>query len=198
MLLEECNRKPTSIAISSCSTLGTSAVRGRPTFGADMSGDPKCHASRNARIPASSAMACDAQVLIYLNTNASSLYSVRQLSNMKESTIDVLIIGAGPAGCMLAACLARIAPELRVRIVDKAAERVRYGHADGFQVRTVEVFQSLGIAHHVVHEGNEVAGRWSGWAAGMAALMWTEGRVRVLQSQPGHERRRTGRDPSDI
>jgi hypothetical protein len=93
---------------------------------------------------------------------------------------------------MLAASLSRIDPQLKVRIVDKAEDKVQLGHADGeflrlrfsqmreervgslmrffpacwfapigFQVRTVEVFKSLGIAHLVTEEGNEVTGTFS-------------------------------------
>ncbi|GHJ83841.1 hypothetical protein NliqN6_0243 [Naganishia liquefaciens] len=89
---------------------------------------------------------------------------------MSESKTDILIVGAGPAGLFLAAQLAKInafhasrtrpgqpAKRIDYRIVDKAEHKVLVGHADGFQCRTVEVFQSLGIAHRVVHEGCEVA-----------------------------------------
>lgn len=71
------------------------------------------------------------------------------------SSVDVLIIGAGPAGLMTAAALAQLG--VHYRIIDKSPHRVGVGHADGFQCRTVEVFEALGIAHRVVHEGNEVA-----------------------------------------
>lgn len=72
-----------------------------------------------------------------------------------SSEVDVLIIGAGPSGLMAAASLSTLG--ISTRIVDKALHRVGVGHADGFQCRTVEVFEALDVAHRVVHEGNEVA-----------------------------------------
>lgn len=77
------------------------------------------------------------------------------LAPRDNSFVDVLIIGAGPAGLMAAASLSQLG--VHYRIIDKSPHRVGVGHADGFQCRTVEVFESLGIAHRVVHEGNEVA-----------------------------------------
>jgi 3-hydroxyisobutyrate dehydrogenase-like beta-hydroxyacid dehydrogenase len=74
---------------------------------------------------------------------------------MKESTTDVLIIGAGPAGLMLANWLSKTG--ISTRIIDRRPSKITVGHADGFQCRTVEVFQSFGIAHRVIAEGNELA-----------------------------------------
>ncbi|KAI0773244.1 FAD binding domain-containing protein [Trametes elegans] len=60
-----------------------------------------------------------------------------------ESEVDVLVIGAGPAGLMCATALVRAG--VRVRIVDKRAEHVLTGHADGIQARTLEILQSYGV-----------------------------------------------------
>lgn len=73
---------------------------------------------------------------------------------MKESITDVLIIGAGPAGLMLANWLSKTG--ISTRIIDRRPTKITVGHADGFQCRTVEVFQSFGIAHRVIAEGNEL------------------------------------------
>jgi phenol 2-monooxygenase len=73
---------------------------------------------------------------------------------MTESTIDVLIIGAGPAGLMLANWLSKTG--VSTRIIDRRSTKITVGHADGFQCRTIEVFQSFGIAHRVIAEGNEL------------------------------------------
>jgi phenol 2-monooxygenase len=56
---------------------------------------------------------------------------------IQDSQIDVLIVGAGPAGLMAATALTKAG--VSVRIVDKRANRVTVGHADGVQPRTVEV-----------------------------------------------------------
>ncbi|EGO21398.1 hypothetical protein SERLADRAFT_351441 [Serpula lacrymans var. lacrymans S7.9] len=62
-----------------------------------------------------------------------------------ESQVDVLIIGAGPAGSFLAFALGRAG--ISTRIVDKREVRIPAGHADGIQPRIIEVFQSYGIAN---------------------------------------------------
>lgn len=76
------------------------------------------------------------------------------MTDSTSSTIDILIVGAGPAGLMLAAQLSRINEfvrsrrrpgredrddedknELRLiryRIVDRMEEKVMVGHADGW------------------------------------------------------------------
>lgn len=60
----------------------------------------------------------------------------------KESHVDVLIIGAGPAGLMCANGLAKNG--VNVRIVDKRPIKVAAGQADGIQPRTLEVLQVRG------------------------------------------------------
>ncbi|KAF7366308.1 3-(3-hydroxy-phenyl)propionate hydroxylase [Mycena sanguinolenta] len=68
---------------------------------------------------------------------------------------DVLIIGAGPAGLMLGCWLARTGT--KTRIIDRRATKITRGHADGVQCRTIEIFQSFGIADRIEKEGNELA-----------------------------------------
>ncbi|KDR80826.1 hypothetical protein GALMADRAFT_222424 [Galerina marginata CBS 339.88] len=72
----------------------------------------------------------------------------------KESEIDVLIIGAGPAGLMAGNALARNG--VKVRIIDQRPDRVAAGQADGIQPRTIEVFQSYGLADRLLKEGNQM------------------------------------------
>lgn len=63
----------------------------------------------------------------------------RMTTAVRKSRVDVLVIGAGPAGLMCATALA--AAGIQVRIVDKRAQRVMIGHADGVMPRSLEVLQ---------------------------------------------------------
>ncbi|PCH36421.1 hypothetical protein WOLCODRAFT_108689 [Wolfiporia cocos MD-104 SS10] len=72
----------------------------------------------------------------------------------KESDVDVLIIGAGPAGLMCANALANFG--VNVRVVDQRPAKVAAGQADGIQPRTIEVFQSYGLAERLLREGNQM------------------------------------------
>src|SRR5919202_7041157 len=72
--------------------------------------------------------------------------------------VDVLIVGCGPAGLVLAAQLAAF-PEVPTAVVDRRDGPLEVGQADGVAVRTVEVFEAFGLARRLVNEGywvNEV------------------------------------------
>jgi phenol 2-monooxygenase len=74
------------------------------------------------------------------------------------SEADVLIVGCGPAGLVLAAQLARF-PELRTVVVDRRDGPLEVGQADGVACRTVEMFETFGLATRLVDEAywvNEV------------------------------------------
>ncbi|KAL4251566.1 PheA/TfdB FAD monooxygenase family protein [Abortiporus biennis] len=71
-----------------------------------------------------------------------------------ESRVDVLIIGAGPAGLMCAHGLVKAG--INVRIVDQRSKQVLAGQADGIQPRTIEVLQSYGLAERLLKEGNHI------------------------------------------
>ncbi|KAF8435468.1 FAD binding domain-containing protein [Boletus edulis BED1] len=68
-----------------------------------------------------------------------------------KNRVDVLIVGAGPAGVMCANALAMAGVD--VRIIDKRPVKVSTGHADGIQPRMTEVFQSYGLAERLIREG---------------------------------------------
>ncbi|KAI1791861.1 FAD binding domain-containing protein [Ganoderma leucocontextum] len=72
----------------------------------------------------------------------------------KQSDVDVLIIGAGPAGLMCANALSIAG--VNVRIIDQRPSKVPAGQADGIQPRTIEVFQSYGLAERLLRNGNQM------------------------------------------
>ena len=72
---------------------------------------------------------------------------------------DVLIIGCGPAGLVLAAQMANF-PDIRTVVIDRKDGPLEVGQADGVACRTVELFEAFGLADRLVNEGywvNEVA-----------------------------------------
>src|SRR5919108_3517210 len=71
---------------------------------------------------------------------------------------DVLIIGCGPAGLVLAAQLANF-PDIRTVVIDRRDGPLEVGQADGVACRTVEMFEAFGLADRLVDEAywvNEV------------------------------------------
>ncbi|KAL1713194.1 FAD binding domain-containing protein [Schizophyllum commune] len=70
---------------------------------------------------------------------------------MKESSIDALIIGAGPSGLMAATALKRAGVD--VRIIDKRSHGISAGQADGIQPRTAEILQTYGLANELFRQG---------------------------------------------
>ncbi|MGY2084056.1 FAD-binding monooxygenase [Blastococcus sp. SYSU DS0539] len=73
--------------------------------------------------------------------------------------VDVLIVGCGPAGLVLAAQLAAF-PDVRTAIVDRRDGPLAVGQADGVACRTVEMFEAFGLADQLVAEAywvNEVS-----------------------------------------
>ncbi|KAJ6788229.1 hypothetical protein PWT90_04373 [Aphanocladium album] len=73
---------------------------------------------------------------------------------IKESCVDVLIIGAGPAGLMMAAWMAKCG--INTRIIDKRGTKIFNGQADGLQCRTLEIMESLGFGHRAWRESNHM------------------------------------------
>src|SRR5688572_3101543 len=96
---------------------------------------------------------------------------------MKSDVLDadVLIVGAGPTGLMLANQLARRG--VRVLIVDRHAGPSLQTRALGVQARTLEIYAKLGIADRALELGKQATG----------ANMWAEGRpmARVSLGEAG-------------
>src|SRR5271154_1700688 len=69
------------------------------------------------------------------------------------TTPDVLIVGAGPTGLMLACELVR--SKIKFRIVDRISEPSLKSRALVVHVRTLELFQKLGIADTLIARGRQ-------------------------------------------
>ncbi len=69
---------------------------------------------------------------------------------------DVLIVGAGPVGLMLACELRR--RDIACRVIDKYAEFPSTSRANGLQPRAVEVLDSLGVADRIAAESYRAKG----------------------------------------
>ncbi|MCY0906086.1 FAD-binding monooxygenase [Arthrobacter sp. H14-L1] len=67
------------------------------------------------------------------------------------SEVDVLIVGSGPAGMLIAAQLAQF-PDITTRLVERRGGRLELGQADGIQARSVETFQAFGFAERIIAE----------------------------------------------
>ena len=67
---------------------------------------------------------------------------------------DVLIIGAGPTGLVLALWLTKLG--VKVRVVDKTAEPGTTSRALAIHARTLELYRQLDLADFVVEHGHRV------------------------------------------
>lgn len=65
--------------------------------------------------------------------------------------VDVFICGSGSAGLCAATWLARYG--VRCKIVDSRSGPLEFGQADGVQVRSVEIFESFGLAEELLRVG---------------------------------------------
>ena len=84
--------------------------------------------------------------------------SVAQRPEGLPDAVDVLIVGCGPAGLVLAAQLANF-PDIETAVIDRRDGPLAVGQADGVACRTVEMFEAFGLADRLVREGywvNEV------------------------------------------
>jgi 2-polyprenyl-6-methoxyphenol hydroxylase-like FAD-dependent oxidoreductase len=90
---------------------------------------------------------------------------------------NVLIVGAGPTGLVLALWLTRLG--IGVRIIDKTSEPGTTSRALGVHARTLEFYRQLGFADEVVAHGIKTAGI-NLWVKGIKAA-----RVPLLQMGEG-------------
>lgn len=66
-------------------------------------------------------------------------------------TVDVLIIGSGPAGSVLAAQLSAFAG-ISTRLIERRDGPLKVGQADGIACRTVEMFEAFGMSEKLCRE----------------------------------------------
>jgi len=85
---------------------------------------------------------------------------------------EVLIVGAGPTGLVLALWLHRLG--VRVRIVDKLEQQANTSRALVMHARTLEQYDQLGLADAIVQQGAKMSG----------ANLWVGGR-RIARVQFG-------------
>src|ERR1700675_4405457 len=78
---------------------------------------------------------------------------------------DVLVVGAGPTGLVLALWLAKLG--VKVRIIDKTAEPGITSRALAVQARTLELYRQLDLTEAVVAKGHRVP----------AVNLWVKGKA---------------------
>lgn len=90
---------------------------------------------------------------------APSISDSATVKNNNSQTVDVLIVGCGPAGLTLAAQLSEF-PHLNIKITERKPGPLDVGQADGIACRSMEMFQAFGFAEKALKEAywvNEVA-----------------------------------------
>lgn len=91
---------------------------------------------------------------------ATATYGNGHINGSGDDHVDVLIIGAGPMGLMSALWLTNFG--LKVRIIDERGTRALNGRADGFHVRSLEIWDSFGLGHVFANHGTQFA-QWALW-----------------------------------
>jgi len=72
------------------------------------------------------------------------------MSDPQVSQVDLLIVGAGPAGLLLALWASQF--NICARIIDDKHTRIEKGQADGLHPRTLEVLDSFGLGDTFLRE----------------------------------------------
>jgi len=92
------------------------------------------------------------------------LHAAHCVTPSSTGDTDVLIVGAGPTGLVLALWLTRLGA--RVRVIDRTLEPGITSRAVAVQARTLELYRQIGIAEEVEARGRKM----------VAANLWTAGR----------------------
>jgi phenol 2-monooxygenase len=69
----------------------------------------------------------------------------------EQGEVDVLIVGSGPAGLVLAAQLVQF-EGITTRVVERREGPLEFGQADGVACRTLEMLESFGLAERLMAE----------------------------------------------
>lgn len=64
---------------------------------------------------------------------------------------DIVVVGAGPVGLMLSACLLRLGP-YKIKHIDQRPLPTKTGRAAGIQARTLDVLQNLDLKHAIMSD----------------------------------------------
>jgi 2-polyprenyl-6-methoxyphenol hydroxylase-like FAD-dependent oxidoreductase len=96
------------------------------------------------------------------------------LGDDSSDAAEVLIVGAGPTGLVLALWLVR--QGVRIRLIDAEAEPGTTSRALAVQARTLELYRSLDLAETVVEQGHKVAAVQM-WVGGQSVAQFPLGAI---------------------
>ncbi|QDZ24480.1 FAD-binding oxygenase [Chloropicon primus] len=85
--------------------------------------------------------------------------------------VDVLIAGAGPCGLLLANDLARRRGGLKLRVIDAAEGPSVHTKAMAVQIKTLEIYDDLGLSERAIEEGLVLKGTRVVWGRGQEVQM---------------------------
>ncbi|KAH8696538.1 FAD binding domain protein [Talaromyces proteolyticus] len=92
----------------------------------------------------------------------------------KESAVDVLIIGAGPAGLIAALWMAKCG--ITTRLVEQRPYKLRVGGADGIHPRSMEMFESFDLDQEITQLWEPITG-WALWCRSTEGSFARSGRM---------------------
>ncbi len=75
----------------------------------------------------------------------------KHIASELPEIVDVLIVGSGPAGALLAAQLSSFS-SITTRLIERREGALQIGQADGVACRTVEMFEAFGLGQKLMRE----------------------------------------------
>lgn len=113
--------------------------------------------SRSSMVGSTSTADVASQMSLSSSLSSSSHYKNKNKTNNEDDDdyssfmSDVVVVGAGPAGLMLADNLVRFG--IKTRIVDDRPDRTSTGRADGIQPKTIETLRQMRLAEPLLRKG---------------------------------------------